>query len=352
MKMSKRDWVLTFSMVFVIWGLDQVTKWWAVNNLGMLRFHGPLGLVLHRNPGAMLGIFSDLPPILRIVSLSTGGAFLIFIYAAIQYLLPSRSLNLRVGMSILLGGILGNVTDRILFGSVVDFLVLGSFKTATPAFNLADALQWVGYFMIVASLVIQGNQLWPEENVRRKIWVNPLFQMKYIGILLAVGMGFSIICAVFSFTYLKVVIDELVIGQPQIVERKFITPFLITFAAISGAYLLILFLIGRILSHRTAGPIYAFERFLEDITSGRDRALRIRAGDEFTHLEELGEKIRQQIKSNFSPSSLPEEHSNDLPTPQPTDSNAPVSKDETETADTTDSDASSDKPIPLYKTKV
>ena len=57
---------------------------------------------LHHNPGAMLGLFSDLPPVLRIVSLSTGGAFLVVIYALIQYLLPIKSLILRSGMSVLL----------------------------------------------------------------------------------------------------------------------------------------------------------------------------------------------------------------------------------------------------------
>src|SRR4051812_32500284 len=101
--MKKRDWLLVIGIVPVIWLLDQLSKAWAARSLSDLIFYGPFGLVLHRNPGAILGTFSDLPPILRIVSLSTGGAFLVFIYAAIQYLLPSRSFQLRFGMSLLLG---------------------------------------------------------------------------------------------------------------------------------------------------------------------------------------------------------------------------------------------------------
>src|SRR5688572_2881174 len=175
--MKKRDWLLVISLVPATWLFDQLTKWWALATLGDLKFFGWLGLVLHHNPGAILGTFSDLPPVLRIVSLSTGGAFLIFIYAAIQYLLPSRSLPLRAGMSLLLGGILGNVTDRMLHGAVTDFLVLGTRQLSTPAFNVADAIQWIGYSMVVYGLIRDGSLFWPDVNVRKTLWVNPRFQL-------------------------------------------------------------------------------------------------------------------------------------------------------------------------------
>ncbi|MCB0412611.1 MAG: signal peptidase II, partial [Bdellovibrionales bacterium] len=147
--MKKRDWALVIGLVFATWAIDQLTKVWALNNLNNLEFYGPLGLVLHRNPGAILGAFSHLPPLLRVVCLSTGGAFLIFIYGAFQYFIPKRFMILRIGMSLLLGGILGNVSDRIMAGSVVDFLVLGNQKYFSPAFNFADAIQWVGYGRVV-----------------------------------------------------------------------------------------------------------------------------------------------------------------------------------------------------------
>ena len=173
--MKRRDWLLVISLVPAVWLIDQVSKAWAARTLAELNFHGPFGFVLHHNPGAILGTFADLPPILRVVSLSTGGAFLITIYAAIQYLLPSRSIQLRAGMSLLLGGILGNVTDRITTGSVTDFLVLGSRALSTPAFNMADAIQWVGYGLVVYGLIRDGSLFWPDANVRKTLWVNPRF---------------------------------------------------------------------------------------------------------------------------------------------------------------------------------
>ena len=79
MKMSKRDWFMVFGLVPLVWVIDQTTKAWASHSLFQMKFYGPLGFVLHHNRGAIWGTFSDLPPLLRVVSLSTGGAFLIFI---------------------------------------------------------------------------------------------------------------------------------------------------------------------------------------------------------------------------------------------------------------------------------
>ncbi len=244
----------------------------------------------------MLGLFSDLPPVLRIVTLSTGGAFLVCTFAIIQYLLPVRSMVLRCGMAVLLGGILGNVADRIFWGYVVDFIVIGSTKMSSPAFNLADALQWVGYGMIVFALVKESSALWPEKDTRKVYWINPQFQLKYCFILVGVGLGLSLIGLVFSYTYLRVTIIDL-IGHNDIVTNKFLVPFTITYGVIAVAFCAILFAVGRILSHRTAGPLYAFERFIEELVkvNGHKRKLKLRAGDEFKHLEQLADRLQNYI---------------------------------------------------------
>lgn len=242
----------------------------------------------------MLGLFSDLPAVLRIVTLSTGGAFLLFAFAILQYLLPIKSLILRSGMSILIGGILGNVTDRILYGYVIDFLLLGSIEKASPAFNPADALQWVGYGMIAYALIRESEVLWPTENNRKMNWVNLKFQLRYCFILMGVGLGFATIAGVFSYTFLRVTIADLV-GQNSRILDHYLLPFVLTFTLVSLAFSVILFLIGRVLSSRIAGPLYAFEKFLDDLVAGKPRALRLRAGDEFKHLEQIAARISQQL---------------------------------------------------------
>lgn len=297
--MKRRDWFLVVSLVLATWGIDQVTKWWAVKNLTDLKFYGPVGLVLHFNPGAILGTFSHLPPILRVVSLSTGGAFLIFIYAAIQYLLPSKSMHLRTGMSLLLGGILGNVTDRIIVGEVVDFLLLGSREMATPAFNMADAIQWIGYVLVVYGLIKDGSLFWPDVNARKTVWVNPSFQLKYCLTIVAIGFCFAVVNGVFAYTFLKVTIDDLVVGPARMMEDRFLIPFIQTYSVITVGFMFTLFVLGRILSHRTAGPIYAFENYIRDLLQGKERKLRLRKGDEFrSNLEDLADRLQPIIQES------------------------------------------------------
>jgi signal peptidase II len=59
---------------------------------------------------------------------------------------------------------------------------------------------------------------------------------------------------------------------------------------------MLLFVVGRVLSHRTAGPLYAFERFLEDLLAGKHRELKLRSGDEFQHLEELSVRLTETFQ--------------------------------------------------------
>lgn len=288
--MDKRTWAFAVLLPLVgSWGIDRITKLLAAALVG-INWYGPVGLVLHHNHGAIMGIFSELPALLRVVSLATGGAFLLVAFFIIQYLLPTRSTFLRAGMSFLMGGILGNVTDRILTGYVVDFVVLGTRSTMSPAFNFADAIQWVGYLMIVYALLRDGKNLWPENNSRKSYWINVKYQMSYCIKLVGIGIAFSLIAGTYCYTYFKVMLIDLT-GHNKAIEDRFLIPYISTLVVITASLMVILFLVGLIFSHRSAGPIYAFERFLEDLFNGKARPLKLRAGDELRHLEELAERI-------------------------------------------------------------
>lgn len=292
--MKKRDWLIVILPLLATWAVDRITKHWATG-ITQLKSFGTVHFVLHHNQGAMLGLFSDLPPVLRVVSLSTGGAFLLCTYALIQYLLPIKSLALRSGLSVLIGGIIGNVTDRIIWGYVVDFIVIGTPSLSSPAFNVADALQWLGYGLIIYAIVREGDLLWPEKNERKQYWVNLAFQLKYCLILMAVGLSLTLICLVFSYTYMRVTIQEIV-GNNVFLLNKFLVPYVITFIIICIAFCAILFAVGRVISHRIAGPLYAFERFLKESLDGNPAPLKLRTGDEFKHLEELAQQVHERLQ--------------------------------------------------------
>ena len=291
--MKKKDWFFIFTALALTLLIDQFSKQWATGLVG-IKFYGPLGLVLHHNPGVMLGLFSDLPPILRVVSLSTGGAFLLFCFIVIQYLLPIKSMILRLGLAILIGGILGNVIDRILHGHVIDFLVLRYGEISTGIFNMADALQWVAYFMIVFALYRDSEILWPENNRRGRLWVKPKFQLKYCLILITSGLAFSLISGVFSYTFLRVTLIEPT--QNYTSPQKILESFSMTFVIISLAFAIFMFIIGLRLSHKTAGPLYAFEKYLKDLSAGEKRQFRLRVGDEFPELERISSHIMKELE--------------------------------------------------------
>lgn len=241
----------------------------------------------------MLGLFSSLPPILRIVSLSTGGAFLLLSYLLIQYLLPFRSIPLRSGMSFLMGGILGNVTDRIIYGYVIDFMTLGNMEHMSPVFNFADAIQWVGYALIVYTLIKEGKNIWPDNDMRKSYWINTKYQLAYCFKLVLMVTGFSLIAVTYCYTYFRVMLSN-VLGQSGDTLSQ-VALFSISFLSVTAFFMVMTFWVGLIMSHRSAGPIYAFEKFLEDLFDGKTRKLKLRGGDEALHLEKLADKLAEKF---------------------------------------------------------
>jgi signal peptidase II len=295
--MKRKDWFFVIGILFFIITIDQSTKVWATGITE--RSYGFLKFILIHNHGAMLGLFSELPAVLRIVTLSTSGVFLLSLYAIIQYLIPVRLMTLRIGLSILVGGILGNVIDRILHGYVIDFIAVQFGQWHSPIWNVADVIQWIGYALIVYSIIKHGEQIWPDNNIRKTFWVNKKFQIKYSSLFMATGLFLNLIAVVYSYTYLKVTISEIA-GQNQLLIDKFVEPFLYTFLILSLTFSIVLFSVGKMISHRIAGPLYAFERFLKEALEGKGlskqgSALKLRAGDEFKHLEELAEQIKLKL---------------------------------------------------------
>lgn len=289
--MRKQHWLLLAASMAVVMVSDHLLKRWALGLSG-IQMLGPFGLTLVYNPGAMLGLFSDMPPVLRVVALSTGGGFLLVTFAIVQYLLPIQSFLLRLGSGVLLAGILGNVLDRTLWGHVVDFIFVEVAGKKTAVFNPADAYQWVGYLMLAVALIRDGDKIWPENNVRGRYWINPGFQLRYCLKLVTIGLLFSAISGIFMFSYLRVTLLELSMGIPfEIMFHRFLYPFLIIHGVISVAFVAILFWFGKQASHRIAGPVYAFQRFVHLLSSGRHRSLRLRQADEFQELHDTAREI-------------------------------------------------------------
>lgn len=313
--MKRKDWYLVVSVLFVTILMDQISKQWA-SGLITEKTYGIFKLILIHNHGAMLGLFSDLPAVLRIVTLSTSGIFILCLYSLVQYLIPQKLLSLRISLSILAGGIIGNVLDRIFYGYVIDFMAIKFKGWHSPIWNVADVIQWIGYILMVYFLIKHSKELWPDQNERKTFWVNKKFQIKHSVLFAATGLFLTLISVVFSFTYLKVTLQELAGNNPVLID-KFTRPFLFTFFILSLMFSIVLFTVGKLISHRIAGPLYAFERFLKEILDGKGltkggAALKLRTNDDFKHLEEVAEKIRiKLLKINSEKTIVVTEYSED-----------------------------------------
>ncbi|MFN2339175.1 MAG: signal peptidase II, partial [Gammaproteobacteria bacterium] len=63
--------------------------------------------------------------------------------------LPREQLRMAIALSLILGGAIGNVIDRIWFGHVIDFIQLYYRDWYWPAFNVADSAITVGAVLLI-----------------------------------------------------------------------------------------------------------------------------------------------------------------------------------------------------------
>lgn len=137
-----------------IFVLDQLTKWLIVhvldlNTLGAIDVLPPyLNLRMAWNYGINFGLFSGQSDLTRWVLIAIALAITVFV------LVWARREGLgRIGLvfaGFLVGGALGNVIDRLVYGAVADFLNMSCCGIQNPyAFNVADISIFIGALGLV-----------------------------------------------------------------------------------------------------------------------------------------------------------------------------------------------------------
>lgn len=118
---------------------DQGTKWWIINdvmqNKDVVRVNDFFNLVLTLNKGITFGLFGKIP-YMSYVFVVTAVAILLLL---VNWLIKTSSTIVGVGLSLVIGGALGNIIDRVNLGGVIDFLDFHVGTYHWPAFNLADS---------------------------------------------------------------------------------------------------------------------------------------------------------------------------------------------------------------------
>ena len=132
--------------------LDQVSKRIVVENIEIfannLEISKYFNLVYVENRGVSFGMFSEHDKSFYFGILS------MLVSAYIIYLLTkSNDLIESLGLSLILGGAVGNGVDRLYYGYVVDFIDLHLNDLHWPAFNFADTFITVGAIVFVFSII-------------------------------------------------------------------------------------------------------------------------------------------------------------------------------------------------------
>jgi len=119
---------------------------------------GFFSLVLVKNRGMAFGIFSQTRSgfYYYFLLLTTIGAIGVILFSF--FWIKSSKKWLTVGLSLILGGAVGNLVDRLRLGYVIDFLDFFLKGYHWPAFNVADSAVTVGTFWLLFN-IIQGRKI-------------------------------------------------------------------------------------------------------------------------------------------------------------------------------------------------
>jgi signal peptidase II len=153
-----RDYLVLLGLAGLVVGLDQWTKYLVRTRLAFSEpwspweWLAPYARIVHwNNTGAAFGIFQSGGMVFTIVAIIVSLAILYY-YPRV----PSGQVPLRLALALQLGGAVGNLIDRLVQGTVTDFISLGSF----PVFNVADASISAGVAVLIAAM-------WIDERRRR-----------------------------------------------------------------------------------------------------------------------------------------------------------------------------------------
>lgn len=143
-----RFWLLAISLIIIL--LDQLTKYLARSNLDLFQVKPVMpsfNWMLAYNRGAAFNFLAtqgDWP------RLFFGTIAVIVALCLVFYILnKSYSYLTGVGLSFILGGAVGNLIDRVIFGRVTDFIDWYYASYHWPTFNIADSFVTIGVTLLI-----------------------------------------------------------------------------------------------------------------------------------------------------------------------------------------------------------
>lgn len=150
--MKNKKLIYTLSMFFML--LDQLIKLIITKNMTI---HQEITIIPKffslyylENTGAAFSIFGNKTLLLIFISIIC----LILLKNYIKKLKRVTNLTI-ISLGIMIGGIIGNLFDRLIYTAVIDYLSFNLFGYSFPVFNLADIGITLGALLLIIDLIIE-----------------------------------------------------------------------------------------------------------------------------------------------------------------------------------------------------
>ena len=161
---------IVFSLLVFIILLDQISKF-IVDRTMALNHSIPViqnlfSLTYIRNTGAAFGILAGSDAAFRLPILIVFSLLAIGFIGMMLRRLPESEKGLITALTFIMGGAIGNLIDRVVYGEVIDFLDFYWFRYHWPAFNFADSFITLGV-VITSYYIIRSKGEDPFSLVRK-----------------------------------------------------------------------------------------------------------------------------------------------------------------------------------------
>lgn len=158
---KKPKYLILFILTTLIIGLDQITKLMVIQQFRLGEsisiIAGYFNFTYVRNTGAAFGLLARSDPSFRIPFFVIVPIIALVAIGFIFKKIADNDFKLSSALSMVIGGAVGNLIDRVQFGYVIDFLDFHwLYKYHFPAFNVADSAICVGVGILMLDLVFQN----------------------------------------------------------------------------------------------------------------------------------------------------------------------------------------------------
>ena len=150
-------WKMVLGWVLTILVLDQLTKMIVDRTMSLHQsipiIDGLFNLTYVRNTGAAFGIFAGSHEAFRLPFLILVSVLALGFVVVMLKRLRDEETGLITALSLIIGGAIGNLIDRVLYGEVIDFLDFYWSNYHWPAFNVADSCITIGVLITLFYLI-------------------------------------------------------------------------------------------------------------------------------------------------------------------------------------------------------